>query len=136
MHGNGNLVRSHRRALLGQQPGVGETRLGALRRECRDALSTGDDSLTLGRLLQIELKWHKLPAISLICFVAAGVCQGVGSILTVKALVHAPASVWRRSGAHNDHQFFSHQSDAPGEVVTFRDGAAAALVVAGVLGLR
>ena len=38
--------------------------------------------LTLGRLLKIELKWHKLPAISLVCFVAAGVCQGVGSILT------------------------------------------------------
>lgn len=94
--------------------------------------------LTLGRLLKIELKWHKLPAISFICFVAAGVCQGVGSILTLKALVHAPASVvapiW---SAQPIISFFLTKAMLQGiEVVTFKDGAAAALVVAGVLVLR
>jgi drug/metabolite transporter (DMT)-like permease len=94
--------------------------------------------LTLGRLLKIELKWHKLPVSSFVCFVAAGVCQGVGSILTLKALVYAPASVvapiW---SAQPIVSFFLTKAMLQGiEVVTFRDGAAAALVVAGVLVLR
>jgi bacterial/archaeal transporter family protein len=94
--------------------------------------------LTLGRLLKIELKWPKLPAISFVCFVAAGVCQGVGSILTLKALAYAPASVvapiW---SAQPIVSFFLTKAMLQGiEVVTFRDGAAAVLVVAGVLVLR
>ena len=94
--------------------------------------------LTLGRLLKIELRWHKLPASSLLCFVAAGVCQAVGSILTLKALVYAPASVvapiW---SAQPIVSFFLTKAMLQGiEVVTFRDGAAAVLVVAGVLVLR
>jgi transporter family protein len=94
--------------------------------------------LTLGRLLKIELEWPKLPAISFVCFVAAGVCQGVGSILTLKALVYAPASVvapiW---SAQPIISFLLTKAMLQGiEVVTFRDGAAAALVVAGVLVLR
>lgn len=94
--------------------------------------------LTLGRLLKIELRWHKLPASSLLCFVAAGVCQGVGSILTLKALVYAPASVvapiW---SAQPIVSFFLTKAMLQRiEVVTFRDGAAAVLVVAGVLVLR
>jgi transporter family protein len=94
--------------------------------------------LVLGRLLKIELKWHKLPASSFLCFVAAGVCQGVGSILTLKALVHAPASVvapiW---SAQPIISFFLTKAMLQGiEVVTIKDGAAAALVVAGVLVLR
>jgi transporter family protein len=94
--------------------------------------------LSLGRLLKIELKWQSLPASSFLCFVAAGVCQGVGSILTLKALVHAPASVvapiW---SAQPIISFFLTKAMLQGiEVVTFKDGAAAALVVAGVLVLR
>jgi bacterial/archaeal transporter family protein len=94
--------------------------------------------LTVGRLLKIELRWHKLPMSSFICFVAVGVCQGVGSILTLKALVYAPASVvapiW---SAQPIVSFFLSKAMLQGiEVVTFRDGAAAALVVAGVLVLR
>ena len=94
--------------------------------------------LTVGSLLKIELKWHKLPASSLICFVAAGICQGVGSILTLKALVHAPASivapVW---SAQPVISFILTKGLLQGiEVVGFRDGIAAALVVAGVLMLR
>jgi drug/metabolite transporter (DMT)-like permease len=94
--------------------------------------------LALGRLLNIELKWHKLPVSSLACFVGAGVLQGVGSILTLKALLYAPASVvapiWNTQPIIS---FFLTKVMLQGiEVVTLRDGVAAALVVAGVLVLR
>lgn len=94
--------------------------------------------LTLGRLLEIQLRWRKLPAGSLACFAAAGICQGVGSILTLKALIHAPASVvapiW---SAQPVISFFLTKAVLQGiEVVTMKDGAAAALVVAGILVLR
>jgi len=94
--------------------------------------------LTLGRLLNIELKWPKLPVSSLACFVGAGVLQGVGSILTLKALLYAPASVvapiWNTQPIIS---FFLTKAVLQGiEVVTLRDGVAAALVVAGVLVLR
>ena len=94
--------------------------------------------LTLGRLLNIELRWPKLPVSSLACFVGAGVLQGVGSILTLKALLYAPASVvapiWNTQPIIS---FFLTKAMLQGiEVVTLRDGVAAALVVAGVLVLR
>lgn len=94
--------------------------------------------LAFGRLLKIELKQHALPARSLACFVAAGACQGLGSILTLTALAHAPASVvapiW---SAQPVVSFFLSKAMLRGiEVVTLKDGAAAALVVAGVLVLR
>jgi len=89
-------------------------------------------------LLKIELKWHKVPAGSVICFVAAGVMQAIGSVLTLKALVYAPASVvapiWNTQPIVS---FFLAKATLKGiEVVTFRDGIAAALVVVGVLVLR
>jgi transporter family protein len=94
--------------------------------------------LTVGRWLKIELKWHSLPLTSLVCFVAAGVLQGIGSILTLKALLYAPASVvapiWNTQPIIS---FFLTKAVLQGiEVVTFRDGVAAALVVIGVLVLR
>ena len=94
--------------------------------------------LTVGRWLKIELRWPSLPLISLVCFVAAGVLQGVGSILTLKALLLAPASVvasiWNTQPIIS---FFLTKAVLQGiEVVTFRDGVAAALVVIGVLVLR
>jgi transporter family protein len=94
--------------------------------------------LTLGRLLKIELTWHKLPLSSFICFVGAGVLQGIGSILTLKALLYAPASVvapiWNTQPIIS---FILTKVLLQGiEVVTLRDGVAAALVVMGVLVLR
>jgi drug/metabolite transporter (DMT)-like permease len=94
--------------------------------------------LTLGRLLKIELKWHKLPLSSFLCFVGAGVLQGIGSILTLKALLYAPASVvapiWNTQPIIS---FILTKVLLHGiEVVTLRDGVAAALVVMGVLVLR
>jgi drug/metabolite transporter (DMT)-like permease len=94
--------------------------------------------LTLGSLLKIELKWHRVPAGSLACFVTAGVMQAIGSVLTLKALVYAPASIvapiWNTQPIVS---FFLAKATLRGiEVVTFRDGIAAALVVVGVLVLR
>jgi drug/metabolite transporter (DMT)-like permease len=94
--------------------------------------------MTLGNLLKIERKWQRIPTASLICFVLAGFLYAIGSIFTLKALVHAPASVvapiW---SAQPIVSFFLAKTTLKGiEEVTFKDGAAAALVVIGVLVLR
>jgi drug/metabolite transporter (DMT)-like permease len=94
--------------------------------------------MTLGNLLKIERKWQRIPINSLGCFVSAGFLYAIGSIFTLKALVHAPASVvapiW---SAQPIISFFLARTTLKGiEEVTFRDGAAAALVVLGVLVLR
>jgi drug/metabolite transporter (DMT)-like permease len=94
--------------------------------------------MTLGNLLKIERKWQRIPINSLGCFVGAGLLYAMGSIFTLKALVHAPASVvapiW---SAQPIVSFFLAKTTLKGiEEVTFRDGAAAALVVLGVLVLR
>jgi drug/metabolite transporter (DMT)-like permease len=94
--------------------------------------------LTLGSFLKIERKLEKIPAPSLVCFVSAGFLYAIGSIFTLKALVHAPASVvapiW---SAQPIISFFLAKTTLKGiEEVSLKDGAAAALVVAGVLVLR
>src|SRR5580765_438833 len=94
--------------------------------------------MTLGNWLKIERKWQKIPLSSLCCFVTAGFLYAIGSIFTLKALVHAPASVvapiW---SAQPIVSFFLAKATLKGiEEVTFKDGAAAALVVLGVLVLR
>ena len=94
--------------------------------------------MTLGNLLKIERKWQIIPGKSLASFVSAGFLYAIGSIFTLKALVHAPASVvapiW---SAQPIVSFFLAKTTLKGiEEVTFRDGAAAALVVLGVLVLR
>jgi drug/metabolite transporter (DMT)-like permease len=94
--------------------------------------------MTRGNLLKIDRKWQRIPTNSLVCFVSAGFLYAIGSIFTLKALVHAPASVvapiW---SAQPIVSFFLAKTTLKGiEEVTFRDGAAAALVVVGVLVLR
>lgn len=94
--------------------------------------------LTLGSLLKIERKWERIPTSSLVCFVSAGFLYAIGSIFTLKALIYAPASVvapiW---SAQPIVSFFLAKTTLKGiEEVTLKDGAAAALVVAGVLVLR
>ena len=94
--------------------------------------------LTLGRLLKIDRNLEAIPSSSLVCFVSAGFLYAIGSICTLKALVHAPASVvapiW---SAQPIVSFLLAKATLQGiEEVTFKDGAAAALVVAGVLVLR
>jgi transporter family protein len=94
--------------------------------------------LTLGSLLKIDRKLEAVPTNSLVCFVSAGFLYAIGSICTLKALVHAPASVvapiWN---AQPIVSFLLAKATLKGiEEVSFKDGAAAALVVAGVLVLR
>jgi len=94
--------------------------------------------MALGNLLKIDRKWQRIPINSLGCFVSAGFLYAIGSIFTLKALVHAPASVvapiW---SAQPIISFFLARTTLKGiEEVSFRDGAAAALVVLGVLVLR
>ena len=94
--------------------------------------------LTLGRFLKIERKWERIPTQSLICFISAGFLYAIGSIFTLKALVYAPASVvapiW---SAQPIVSFLLAKTTLKGiEEVSFKDGAAAALVGAGVLVLR
>jgi transporter family protein len=94
--------------------------------------------LTLGKFLNIERKLERVPTSSLVCFVSAGFLYAIGSIFTLKALVHAPASVvapiW---SAQPIVSFFLAKTTLNGiEEVSLKDGAAAALVVAGVLVLR
>lgn len=94
--------------------------------------------LTLGSLLKIELKWQRVPLPSFLCFAAAGALQAIGSIFTLNALLFAPASVvapiWNTQPIVS---FFLARVTLKGiEVVTFRDGIAAGLVVMGVLVMR
>jgi transporter family protein len=94
--------------------------------------------VTLGRLLKIEFKPERIAASSVVCFVAAGFLYAIGSIMTLKALIYAPASVaapvW---SAQPIVSFFLVKTTLKGiEAVSWRDGLAAALVVLGVLVLR
>jgi drug/metabolite transporter (DMT)-like permease len=94
--------------------------------------------VTLGHLLKIERKWQKIPFNSFVCFVTSGFLYAIGSIFTLKALLQAPASVvapiW---SAQPIVSFFLAKATLKGiEQVSFKDGAAAALVVLGVLVLR
>jgi drug/metabolite transporter (DMT)-like permease len=93
---------------------------------------------TIGSLLKIELKWQRVPLPSFVCFAIAGALQAIGSIFTLNALLFAPASVvapiWNTQPIVS---FFLARVTLKGiEVVTFRDGIAAALVVMGVLVMR
>jgi len=94
--------------------------------------------VTLGRLLKIEFKPERIAPSSVLCFVAAGFLYAIGSIMTLKALVYAPASVaapvW---SAQPIVSFLLVKTTLKGiESVSWRDGLAAALVVLGVMVLR
>ncbi len=94
--------------------------------------------VAFGSLLKIELKWQRVPTASFLCFVCAGMLQAIGSVFTLNALLYAPASVvapiWNTQPIIS---FFLARIVLKGiEVVTFRDGIAAALVVIGILVMR
>ena len=94
--------------------------------------------VTLGSLLKIEFKPERIAASSIGCFVTAGFLYAIGSIMTLKALTYAPASVaapvW---SAQPIVSFFLVKTTLKGiEAVSWRDGLAALLVVLGVMVLR
>ena len=141
----------------GNESCAGQTGTGELRREFGDlaghekichgspmlgALTMHATGLlllvTFGGLLKIELKWQRVPTASFLCFVCAGVLQAIGSVFTLNALLYAPASVvapiWNTQPIISF--FLACIVLKRIEVVTFRDGIAAALVVIGVLVMR
>jgi transporter family protein len=91
--------------------------------------------LTAGRLLNIKLKWEKVPMRSLGFFVLAGVMEALGSLLTFYALIYAPAvlvsPIWRISPLVTF--VLAHFTLKGIEVVTLRDGVAASIIVGGIL---
>ncbi|MFQ5851053.1 MAG: EamA family transporter, partial [Candidatus Binatia bacterium] len=88
-----------------------------------------------GRLLKIKPKWERIPTKSLIFFVVAGITEALGSLCTFYALIYAPAvlvsPIWRISPLVT---FILARFTLRGiEVVTARDGLAAAFIVGGIL---
>ena len=80
---------------------------------------------------------QRVPLPSFLCFVFAGALQGIGSVFTLNALLYAPASVVAIWNTQPIISFFVARVTLEGiEVVTYRDGIAAALVVIGVLVMR
>lgn len=90
--------------------------------------------LTAGRLLKIKPKREKVSLASLSFFVAAGIVEAIGGLSTYYALSYAPAVLvspaWRISPLVTFAlaRFTLHGI----EVVTVKDGLAAALIVGGV----
>lgn len=90
--------------------------------------------LIVGPLLNIRLKWERVPTTSLVYFVLSGVTEALGSLFTFYALGYAPtvlvSPLWRISPLVT---FVLVRFTLKGiEVVTMRDGLAAAFIVVGI----
>lgn len=90
--------------------------------------------LLFGRAIGLQICWERVPVKALILCMLSGITEGLGSLLTFFALVHGPAAllspIWRISPLVT---FALARLTLKGiEVVTVRDGIAAALIVAGV----
>ena len=90
--------------------------------------------LAFGRFMGLKVKRVRVPLRGLLFFSLAGVTEAVGSLCTFFALIHGPAAllspIWRVSPLVT---FALARFTLKGiEVVTLRDGMAAALIVAGV----
>jgi len=86
------------------------------------------------RPLGLQIEWQRVPAKALILCALSGITEGLGSLFTFYALLHGPAAVlspiWRISPLVTFA--LAHFTLKGIEVVTFRDGVAASLIVAGV----
>jgi drug/metabolite transporter, DME family len=90
--------------------------------------------LLFGRAIGLQIRWEPVPVKALILCTLSGITEGVGSLFTFFALAHGPAAllspIWRISPLVT---FALARFTLKGiEVVTVRDGIAAALIVAGV----
>ena len=90
--------------------------------------------LLFARAINLQIRWEPVPAKALILCTLSGITEGLGSLLTFFALMHGPAAIlspiWRISPLVT---FALARFTLRGiEVVTVRDGIAAALIVAGV----
>lgn len=90
--------------------------------------------LTAGRFLKIKPKWEKIPLRSFVYFTLAGITEASGSLFTFYALIYAPAvlvsPLWRISPLVTF--LLAHFTLRGIEVVTPRDGLAAAFIVGGI----
>lgn len=90
--------------------------------------------LTGGRFLKIKPEWTPVPMASLALFSLSGITEALGSLFTYYALIHAPAilvsPIWRISPLVTF--VLVHFTLKGIEVVTFRDGVAASLIVVGI----
>jgi uncharacterized membrane protein len=90
--------------------------------------------LLFARAIGLQIRWEPVPAKALILCTLSGITEGLGSLFTFFALVHGPAAllspIWRISPLIT---FALARFTLKGiEVVSLRDGVAAALIVAGV----
>jgi uncharacterized membrane protein len=90
--------------------------------------------LLFGRAIGLQIRWEPVPVKALILCTLSGITEGLGSLLTFFALAHGPAAllspIWRISPLVT---FALARFTLKGvEVVTVRDGIAAALIVVGV----
>lgn len=90
--------------------------------------------LVFARAINLQIKWQPVPAKALLLCTLSGITEGLGSLFTFFALVHGPAAIlspiWRISPLVT---FALARFTLRGiEIVTVRDGIAAALIVAGV----
>lgn len=90
--------------------------------------------LLFARAIGLQIRWEPIPAKAIILCTLSGITEGLGSLFTFFALVHGPAAllspIWRISPLVT---FALARFTLRGmEVVTLRDGIAAALIVAGV----
>jgi drug/metabolite transporter, DME family len=90
--------------------------------------------LLFARAIGLQIRWQPVPAKALILCTLSGITEGLGSLFTFFALAHGPAAllspIWRISPLVT---FALARFTLKGiEVVTVRDGIAAALIVAGV----
>jgi uncharacterized membrane protein len=90
--------------------------------------------LLFGRAIGLQIRWEPVPVKALILCTLSGITEGLGSLFTFFALAHGPAAllspIWRISPLVT---FALARFTLKGiEVVTVRDGIAAALIVAGV----
>ncbi len=90
--------------------------------------------LLLGKFIGLTPKWGRIPAPGLILLTLCGVTEALGSMFTFFALGYGPAAllspIWRISPLVTFA--LAHFTLKGVEVVTLRDGFAAALIVLGV----
>jgi uncharacterized membrane protein len=90
--------------------------------------------VVFGRLLRVKWRWERVPLNAAVYFIASGVLQAVGSIFTFYAVAYAPAMIVAPIWNIQPLVTFAlvHSTLKGIEVVTVRDGIAAALIVGGV----
>lgn len=90
--------------------------------------------LLFARAINLQIKWQPVPGKALVLCAISGITEGLGSLFTFFALIYGPAAllspIWRISPLIT---FALARFTLRGiEVVTFRDGVAASLIVGGV----